>query len=353
MNLEDLGYSDFFESGRKQASLDDFAIARVIAEHRESYRILNVTGERTAKITGKQMFRALSREDYPAVGDWVAVTELNAEQAVIRGVLPRRTVLKRKESGGSDAQIIAANVDVAFIVQAVGRDFSINRFERYAAMITSGGVRPSIILNKFDLISKSELDGMVSEIKTRLPEVDVLATSVVSEGGLDNLTAQLEKGKTYCFVGSSGVGKSSIINELFGEKILATKQISSQTNRGRHVTTTRALFVLNGGAMVIDNPGMRELGILDSESGIGKVFDEIIEIAKSCKFSDCTHANESGCAVRAAIRSGILDEKRYESYEKLKRENEFHDMTNIEKRKKDHAFGKFIKKAKEQIEKYK
>ena len=353
MNLENLGYSNFFESVDKRAGLDGFAVARVIAEHRESYRILNMTGERTAKITGKQIFTASSREDYPAVGDWVAVTELNAEQAVIHGVLPRRTVLKRKESGGSDVQLIAANVDTAFIVQAVGRDFSVNRFERYAAMIAAGGVQPGIILNKSDLLSETKLGSLVSQIRLRLPNAQIIATSTITGSGLDGLTGSLEPGKTYCFIGSSGVGKSSIINRLIGSDQLVIGQISVKTNRGKHVTTARSLYLLDGGALVIDNPGMRELGILDSESGIGAVFDKIVEIAKSCKFPDCAHVNEPGCAVRAAIESGICSQEQYESYAKLKSENAFHEMTNLEKRKKDRAFGKFIKKAKEQIEKYK
>jgi len=353
MNLEDLGYSDFFESGRNQLGLDSFAVARVIAEHRGLYRVLTASGEYTAKVTGKQMFEASSREDYPAVGDWVAITELDAEQAVIEGVLSRRTILKRKESGSFGVQIIATNVDTAFIVQAVGRDFSLNRFERYTTMISAGGVQPSIILNKSDMVSKEELDEMVARIKTRIHDIGITAVSALTEEGIEGLSAQLVKGKTYCFVGSSGVGKSSIINKLIGEKVLETGETSSRTNKGKHVTTARELLILSGGAMVIDNPGMRELGMLDSETGIGEIFDEIIEIEKSCKFSDCTHTNESGCVVRAAIASGMLDEKHYESYQKLEKENDFNEMTTQEKRGKDRAFGKFLKKAKEQIKKYK
>ncbi|MFA5745187.1 MAG: ribosome small subunit-dependent GTPase A [Candidatus Paceibacterota bacterium] len=353
MDLQSLGYNDFFESGRKRLGLDSFVVARVIAEHRESYRVVNATGEYTAKITGKQMFVATSREDYPAVGDWVSVTELNAEQAVIQAVLPRKTILKRRGVGSSDAQIIAANVDIAFIVQAAVRDFNVNRLERYAAMTAAGGVQSSIILNKIDLISKAELDDIVSRIRMRFPETNIIPISTVTGDGLNELVIQLERRKTYCFVGSSGVGKSSIINNLLGENVLATGQIRIRMNKGKHVTTSRSLFVLNGGAMVIDNPGMRELGMLDSETGIGEIFNKIVEIEKLCKFSDCTHTNEPGCVVRSALESGTLNERQYESYEKLKRENEFSDMTNLEKRGKDRAFGKFVKKAKEQIAKYK
>jgi ribosome biogenesis GTPase len=202
-------------------------------------------------------------------------------------------------------------------------------------------------------VSESELDAMVDEIKERLPDTGVTAISTYTGDGLEGLMAQLEKGRTYCLIGSSGVGKSSLINTLIGNEVLATGEISVGTQRGQHVTTARTLFMLPSGAMIIDNPGMRELGVLDAAAGIGQIFDEIVKLAKSCRFSDCTHTNESGCAVRAAIESGSLDESQYESYMKLKKENEFSDMTELERRGKDRAFGKFVKKAKEQIEKYK
>lgn len=352
MTIEDLGYSDFFESGRTQPDRESFAVARVVAEHRELYRVRTASGEYYAKVTGKKMFTAASREEYPAVGDWVEITELNAEQAVIENVLPRKTVVKRKEAGGSGMQIIAANVDTAFIVQAVGRDFNINRFERYAALVTAGGVRPVLVINKADLVSPDEIDELVSRIQVRLPELEVITASTVSKDGLQELKMHLVKGRTHCFLGSSGVGKSSIINELLGEEIFVTGDISARTKKGMHVTTARSLVSLHGGALVIDTPGMRELGVLDAEKGIGLVFDEIVDVEKSCRFSDCTHTGEPGCAVAVAIASGALDPKQYESYEKLKKENEFHDLDTLEKRNKDRAFGKFLKKAKEQIEKY-
>lgn len=352
MQLADLGYDEFFEAGRAQSGFASLPVARVVAEHRESYRVMTEAGERSAKVTGKQMFTAASREEYPAVGDWVAIEELNAEQAVIEAVLPRRTVLKRKEAGGSGMQIIAANVDTAFIVQAVGRDFNINRFERYAALVTAGGVLPVLVLNKSDLATPAELDEMLAKLKERLPAIETIAISTVSKDGLEALRARLLEGKTYCLLGSSGVGKSSVINELLGEELLATGKVSARTDKGMHVTTARSLIALRGGALVVDTPGMRELGVLDSEEGIGQVFDEIVELEKSCRFSDCTHASEPGCAVRAAIGSGTLDERQYRSYEKLKRENGFSEMTDLERRGKDKAFGKFLKKAKEQIKKY-
>jgi len=303
-------------------------------------------------VTGKRMFSASSREDYPAVGDWVAVTELDDEQAVIEGIIPRRTVLRRKEAGGPEVQVIAANIDVAFIVQAIGRDFSVNRLERYAAMISVGGATPGVVLNKADLASGPEADTLMAEIRRRLPDVDIVMTSTVRDDGLDALRALLREGKTYCFVGSSGVGKSSIINQLLGVELIRVQEIGQKTGRGTHATTSRTLFVLANGAMVIDNPGMREFG-LDSGEGVDVVFSRVVELAQTCQFSDCTHAHENGCAVRAAIDAGTLDEAQYESYAKLKRESEFQDMSGVERRRKDRAFGKYIKKVKEGVEKFK
>jgi len=221
--IEDLGYSDFFESNRKKLKLDSFSVARVVVEHKGAYRVQNTSGEYLAKITGKQMFNALSREDYPAVGDWVAITELDKERAVIYKVLPRRTIMKRKYSGKNETQIIATNIDAAFIIESVDRDYSLNRFERYFAIADDGGIKPVIILNKIDLISKEEVDSKLNQIKNRFNDIDVFPTSTITNEGLDELKTYIVKGKTYCFLGSSGVGKSSLINKLIGENIIKTK----------------------------------------------------------------------------------------------------------------------------------
>lgn len=239
--LDDLGYDAFFESNRKRLKLDGFPIARVIAEYKGAYRVKNPESECLARITGKQMFNATSREDYPAVGDWVAITELDAKRAVIRGVLPRRTVLKRKYSNKNETQIIATNIDVAFIIESIDRDYNLNRFERYFAIAKDGGVKPAIILNKVDLISKEELDSKLIQIKNRFNDIDVIFTSTITNDGLDDLKTCISKGKTYCFLGSSGVGKSSLINKLLGKGIIKTEDISLRTGRGKHVTTNRML----------------------------------------------------------------------------------------------------------------
>lgn len=352
IKIEDLGYSAFFESNRKKLKLDGFSVARVMVEYKGAYKVKNVSGEYLAKITGKQMFNALSREDYPAIGDWVSIIEADKERAVIHRILPRRTIIKRKYSGRNETQIIATNIDVAFIVESVDRDYNLNRFERYFAIASAGGIKPAIILNKIDLISKEKLDSKLVQIKDRFNNIDFIFTSIITEEGLEELKTYIEKGKTYCFLGSSGVGKSSLINKLLGANIIKTENISIHTGRGKHVTTNREMYFLENGGIVIDNPGMREVGMTDTSVGIDNLFDEITVLAKKCKYVDCTHIQEPGCEVLSALKSGKLDESKYSNYISLKKEAEYYKMTKLEKREKDRQFGKFIKNMKEELKRH-
>jgi len=349
IKIEDLGYNVFFESNRNKLKLDNLSVARVIVEHKGAYRVRNANGEYLAKITGKQIFNASSREDYPAVGDWVAITEIDAERAVIHEVLPRKTIIKRKYVNQNESQIIATNIDVAFVIESINRDYSLNRFERYFAIAKNGSIKPAIILNKIDLISNEELDSKLNQIKNRFNDIDVFPTSTITDEGLDELKTYIVKGKTYCFLGSSGVGKSSLINKLIGENIIKTKNINLHTGRGKHATTSREMYFLRKGGIVIDNPGMREVGMTDTSIGIDSLFDEITTLAKKCKYVDCTHTHEPGCEVLSALKSGELDESKYSNYISLKKEAEYYKMTELEKREKDRQFGKFIKKAKKQL----
>jgi ribosome biogenesis GTPase len=350
--LEDLGYDEFFDLKRKSLGLADSLVARVIAEHKEAYKVKSTDGEYLAKITGKQIFNATKRADYPAVGDWVIITKSDKDKAVIQNILPRKTILQKKYSNKQDTQIIATNIDVAFIVESLDRDYNLNRFERYFVLINEGGIKPVIILNKIDLISSAELNQKINEIKNRFTDVDIILTSTVTKQGLDELINYINKGKTYCFLGSSGVGKSTLINRLLNDNIIKTKEISESTGRGKHTTTVREMHFLLGGGIVIDNPGTREVGMADSGSGINNVFDQITNVAKKCKYADCTHTHEPGCAVIKSVQDSELDEAKYQNYTKLKKENEFYEMTDLEKREKDRKFGKFMKKSFKHLKKF-
>jgi ribosome biogenesis GTPase len=353
MKIEDLGYDNFFESKRLKLSLSSSQIARVIAEFKGSYKVKTPEGEYLAKITGKHIFQAEGRKDYPAVGDWVAMTQLDEDNAIIHKIFPRKTILKRKYCGKTDSQIIATNIDETFIVQSVGRDYNLNRFERYITIAIDGGIKPVIILNKIDLISSSELNEKLSEIKNRFKDVDVIATSTLTNEGMYEFKKHIERGKTYCFLGSSGVGKSSLINNLIGETRIKIGDIGEQTGRGKHVTTSREMYIIENGGIVIDNPGMREIGMTDANTGVDSFFDEIPELAQKCKFKDCTHTNEPGCEVLNALKSERLSEERYSNYIHLKKEIKYYKMSEVEKREKDRKTGKFLKKAKKDLKKFK
>ncbi len=350
--IEDLGFDAFFETNRNNLKLGGFSIARVIAVHKGAYKVKSISGEYLAKITGKQIFDALSREDYPVVGDWVAITQLDDEQAVIRGVLPRKTIIKRKRGNKNEIQVIASNIDVAFVIESVDRDYNLNRLGRYLAIINDTGVQSAVILNKADLLSKEGLEIKLAEIRTRLPGIDVISTSTVTEEGMDELKSYIKKGKTYCFLGSSGVGKSSLINKLVGNNIIKTGDIGLTTGRGKHTTTRREMFFLKNGGLVIDNPGMREVGLTDVKESIDNIFDDIAALAKGCKYADCAHTHEPGCAVLAAVKSGKLDGGKYSNYVKLRKEAEFYEMSELEKKEKSRQFGRFIKKAKKDFRNY-
>ncbi len=352
MTNEDLGYTSSFEKSKNTLLLGDFPVARVISESRGAYMVKNADGEYRAKVTGRQIHSATSRESYPAVGDWVAITILNDEQATIEGVLERQTILKRKHGDKnrseekSSIQIIATNIDVALIIESVDRDFNLNRFERYFLIAKNGGVTPAIILNKIDLLTPEDLEEKLTQIKDRFPEIDVIPTSTRNDTGLDTLKKYITKGKTYCFLGSSGVGKSSLINKLLNIHSIKTGDISAYSGRGAHTTTARQMYFMENGGIVIDNPGTREVGIAEEEQSVEGFFDDIAEMAKTCKFVNCTHTHEPGCSVTAAVASKELDEEKYLNYLNLKKEAEYFDMNTTEKRLKEKQFGKFIKTAK-------
>ena len=308
MTLEELGYNDQLEKFRIDNNLQGFEIARVVEEHKERYKVRTNTGELEAEIIGNMRFTAKSREDFPAVGDWVALITYDNDYGIIHKIFPRFSIIKRQAVGQfGEVQMIAANIDYALIIQSVDRDFNVNRIERYLTICNSSKVSPIILLSKTDLIDQSLISGMLEILKDRVKEVPIIAVSNQTQNGYDNLKALIEKGKTYCLLGSSGVGKSTLLNNLSGKALMRTDTISESSNRGRHVTSHRELIVLENGGILIDNPGLRAVGIADSTSGLEITFNQIIELSRSCKFKDCTHTNEVGCSVLKSVEKGEID----------------------------------------------
>lgn len=346
MNLQDLGYTRDLEDYRNTHGYNGLGVGRVISEHKERYVVKTAQGELDAEILGSLRYTAQGRAGFPAVGDWVAISEYD-DMGIIHAVFPRTSTLERQKVGRKgEKQIIATNIDVAFIVQAVDRDFSLNRAERYLTICNASNIKATILLNKIDLVEETQINQMMHAIQNRMKNVPALAISNESKHGIDVLKKQLQKGKTYCLLGSSGVGKSTLLNSLSDEDRMKTDTVSTYSNRGRHVTTHRELRILKNGAMLIDNPGMREVGITDASGGLEATFEKISELSKECKFKDCTHTSELGCAVTAALDRGDLDASVYENYLKMEREKEHFEATVAEKRKKDKAFGKMVKQFK-------
>lgn len=344
MKPEDLGFFQELDTYKQENGLDAFLIGRVSSEHKERYGVKTSEQEYTCEILGNLRFTAQSRADFPAVGDWVAFSEFEVGKGIIHHIFPRKSVLERKAVGSkSEKQIIATNIDYAFIVQSVNRDFSINRFERYLTLCYESKVAPILVLSKTDLIGSEELAHLDQLVKERIKHVPVLHLSNVSKEGVQAIKAILEKGKTYCLLGSSGVGKSTLLNLLSNEEWMKTGAISDFTDRGKHVTTHRELIVLEEGGILIDNPGMREIGLTNHSDGLEFAFDSISTLAKNCKFKDCTHTSETGCAVIQALEDGTLDAQSYENYLKMEKENAHFESSLAEKKKKDKDLGKMIK----------
>jgi ribosome biogenesis GTPase / thiamine phosphate phosphatase len=344
MRLEDLGYNSKFEQFRIDNNLLSFEIGRVIVEHKERYIVKTASGEFEAEITGNMRFTAKSREDFPAVGDWVAITTYASEFAVIYKIFPRFSMIKRQAVGQfGEIQIIATNMDYAYIVQAIDRDFNINRLERYLTICNTSKVSPIILLSKTDLINQSLISEIMEKVKDRINNIPIIAISNQTQDGYEAIKSTIEKGKTYCMLGSSGVGKSTLLNNLSGKTIMRTEAISQNTNKGRHVTSHRELIILEDGGILIDNPGMREIGIVDTGNGLETTFDMIVCLSQNCKFKDCTHTNEVGCSVLEAIEKGEMDEASYENYLKMEREKAHFESTVAERRKKEKNFGKIVK----------
>ena len=280
-----------------------------------------MTGEQKAMVSGKLLFDAQSPSDYPAVGDYVMVGCADPDTAVIHLVLPRKSLFVRKAAGTSKTeQVVAANIDTVFLCMSLNNDFNLRRLERYLAVAWESGAEPVVVLTKADLCA--DLPQKQREVEAIAMGVDILTTSAMESDGYRQIMPYITQGRTVAFVGSSGVGKSTLINRLLGEERLATDGLRND-DKGHHTTTHRELLFLPNGAMVIDTPGMRELGMWDAASGVEQTFGDIEELAARCRFRNCSHASEPGCAVRAALESGHLDAGRWQSYQKLKNENSY------------------------------
>jgi ribosome biogenesis GTPase / thiamine phosphate phosphatase len=345
LHLKELGFDDWFRDRQEEHREFEHSVARVTAVDRARYLVRNEFGEVSAEATGKLLYSANSSVDLPCVGDWVSVQYHDANTlAIIHARFPRKSVLQRKSAGKKiEYQLIASNIDVAFIVQSCEFDFNLRRLERYLAMVNEGRIKPVILLSKTDLISLQDLELRISEIGKAGFEGEVITLSNMTERGLDQVRRTLKKGKTYCLVGSSGVGKTTLLNNLIGRLVFETREIRQKDGKGRHATTRRQLIVLDNGAMVIDNPGMRELGAIDISTGMDESFPDILELSGDCHFRNCTHIAEAGCSIRMAIESGELSEERYQSYLKLMNESDYHQMSYAEKRQKDREFVRFVK----------
>ncbi|MDB5439678.1 MAG: GTPase RsgA, partial [Caulobacteraceae bacterium] len=290
---------------------------RIIVQHRDSYLVVTDEGELRGKISGRLVHEAVEG-GYPAVGDWVAL-ELNEAEgaATIHAVLPRRTAFVRRGAIDSShgLQVIAANIDVAFVVTSLNADLNARRIERYLAAAWQSGARPVVVLTKADLSDDAE--GLAAEIATLAADCEVLTVSARQGLGLDSVLAQLAPGETGVLIGSSGVGKSTLVNALLGEERMAIDTIRDGDDHGRHTTSHRQLILLPGGGMLLDTPGIREVGLVDADEGVSVVFDDIEQLIEGCKFNDCSHDNEPGCAVRDALESGALDPARWDNFERL------------------------------------
>ena len=343
-HIEKMGFDNWYLENISDES-SGLEIARVVAVHKEKYTISDGERDILAELVGKMLYSAESPADYPTVGDWVIANFYDDKTfSIIHDVLQRKSMLKRKTPGKKiDFQLIAANIDVAFIVQSLDANFNLRRLERYLVMVNEGNIKPIMLLSKSDLLSSEQLADKMVQIKKILPNLPVLPFSNVNESGLKEVKDILKNRQTFCLLGSSGVGKTTLLNKLIGESVFETKTVREKDGKGRHATTRRQLITLDNGAMVVDTPGMRELGNFSVQQGLGETFNDIETLSQKCQFRNCRHLDENGCAVLNAVFEGYLSETRYRNYIRMSKEAAYNDMSYYEKRMKDRKLGKFYR----------
>lgn len=343
--LKRLGYDEWFQANADTEKLAELEIARVVSVHKDSYVITKGSNDVFAELAGKLIYSANSPIDLPTTGDWVYAQFYDEDShAIIHDIFPRRTLIKRKTSGKNiEFQLIAANIDIAFIIQSLDANFNLRRLERYLVMVNESNILPIVLLSKCDLMDEGEIEEKIVSIEKIMPDINVLLFSNQSGRNLDKIKDLLVFGQTSCLLGSSGVGKTTLLNSITGNYRFETNAVREKDSKGRHTTTHRQMIQLDCGSMLIDTPGMRELGNMSVDIGIDETFSEIMELSKQCRFNNCTHVNEKGCAITGAIKEGLLSEKRYQNYISMKKESSFNEMSYLEKRQKDKQFSKYCK----------
>jgi ribosome biogenesis GTPase len=342
-DLEKLGFDNWFLDNIEKTKLNDFQIARVISVNKNSYVVSNGRSDIYAELTGKYLFNSDSSLDLPAVGDWVFVQLFDDDSlAIIHDLFPRKSLLKRKTPGKIGYQLIASNIDTAIIMQSLDSNFNLRRLERYLVMINEGNITPVIFLSKSDLVGGDEIEKKINDIHKIVPDIKIEAFSNNNLTNIEKIKTSFIIGKTFCLLGSSGVGKTTLLNNLMQKELYKTQPIREKDGRGRHTTSRRELIVLENGSIIIDNPGMRELGIISMDSGIDDTFNEIAELSSKCRYKDCTHTVEKDCAILNAVEQGIISKERYNSYIKIYKESLYHEMSYYEKRQRDKKFGKIM-----------
>jgi len=336
MDLREYGWDDVLAAQFAPFAEQGLAPARVVKQLRDLSTLVTARGEVAAEVSGRFRHDARGPADYPAVGDWAAIRPVARGRALIEALLPRRSAFTRKAAGeAAEAQVIAANIDTVFLASGLDGDLNLRRIERYVTTAWSSGAEPVIVLNKADL--RDDLEAVLAAVEAVAPGVPIVTASARVGRGLEALAPYLRSGRTVALLGSSGVGKSTIINRLLGEDRFRTADMSDAgEGRGRHTTTSRELVRLPGGALLIDTPGLRELGLWADDEGLDRTFEEIDRLTAQCRFPDCRHENEPGCAVRQAVEAGLVAAERWQSYLKLRRELRSLELRKDEKARRRH-----------------